>query len=95
MNDNGNWQKRKEAAESLSNLLDQGGRFSFGNTINDLVATMKVRINDPNKQLIKLFVHLAGQVLCALPEKELKFNARNFIAALIEGFNDKSEVNRK
>ena len=69
LNDNGNWQKRKEACEALSNLLQQGGRISFGNTINDLVATIKIRINDPNKQLIKGFVHLAGQVFCALPEK--------------------------
>ena len=67
MNDNGNWQKRKDAAESLSCLLDQGGKFSFGNTINDLLATLKIRINDPNKQLIKIFVHVTGQVLCALP----------------------------
>lgn len=66
MNDNGNWQKRKDAAESLSALLDQGGKVTFGNTTNDLLTTLKVRINDPNKQLIKIFVHLTGQVLCNL-----------------------------
>lgn len=66
MNDNGNWQKRKDAAESLSVLLDQGGKISFGNTTNDLLTLLKVRINDPNKQLIKVFVHLTGQVLCSL-----------------------------
>jgi hypothetical protein len=69
MNDNGNWQKRKDAAESLSSLLDQGGKVSYGNTVTDLLATLKIRINDPNKQLIKTFVHVTGQVLCSLPEK--------------------------
>lgn len=95
MNDNGNWQKRKDAAESLSALLDQGGKFSFGNTTNDLLATLKVRINDPNKQLIKVFIHLTGQVLCSLAEKDLKANARNFIIAMVEGLNDKNDLNRK
>ena len=95
MNDNGNWQKRKDAAETLSALLEQGGKVSFGNTTNDLLATLKVRINDPNKQLIKIFVHLTGQVLCSLPEKDLKLNARNFIISMIEGLNDKNDLNRK
>ncbi len=95
MNDNGNWQKRKDAAESLSALLDQGGKVTFGNTTNDLLATLKVRINDPNKQLIKVFVHLTGQVLCSLSEKDLKANARNFIISMIEGLNDKNDLNRK
>lgn len=95
MNDNGNWQKRKDAAESLSVLIDQGGKITFGNTTNDLLTTLKARINDSNKQLIKVFVHLTGQVLCALPEKDLKANARNFIIALVEGLNDKNDLNRK
>lgn len=95
MNDNGNWQKRKDAAESLSILLDQGGKVSFGNTTNDLLTTLKVRINDPNKQLIKVFIHLTGQVLCSLPEKDLKANVRNFIIAMVEGLNDKNDLNRK
>ena len=63
---------------------------SFGNTITDLLAVLKVRINDTNKQLIKTFVHVAGQVLCALPEKDLKFNSKNFILSLVEGLNDKN-----
>ena len=56
---------------------------------------MKSRINDPNKQLIKVFIHLAGLVLCALPEKELKNWSKNFINAFLDGLNDKNEVNKK
>jgi hypothetical protein len=66
MNDNANWQNRKMAAESLSNLIEQSGRVTLGN-LTDFLATLKARINDPNKQLIKVFVHLAGLVVCALP----------------------------
>jgi len=54
------------AAESLSNLIEQSGRVTLGN-LTDFLATLKARINDPNKQLIKVFVHLAGLVVCALP----------------------------
>lgn len=89
MNDNSNWQNRKEAAEMLSSLIEQGGKVNFGNP-TDLLATLKTRINDPNKQLIKHFVHLTGLVLCALPEKDLKFCAKNFITGIVEGLNDKN-----
>jgi hypothetical protein len=34
-------------------------------------------------------------VLCSLPEKDLKANARNFIISMVEGLNDKNELNRK
>ncbi len=95
MNDNGNWQKRREAAQNLTTLIDQGGKVSYGNTTNDLLATLKVRINDSCKTNIKTFVHLAGQVLCSLPEKEMKANARGFIVSMVEGLNDKSDVTRK
>jgi len=49
-------------------LIEQGGKVTYGNP-TDLLATIKTRINDPNKQLIKIFVHLAGLVFCSLPER--------------------------
>lgn len=94
MNDNQNWQNRKEAAEALSSLMEQGGKVNLGN-LTDLLATLKNRINDPNKQLIKVFVHLAGLVVCSLSEKDVKANIRLFIAAFVEGLSDKNEQNRK
>lgn len=94
MNDNANWQNRKMAAESLSNLIEQSGRVTLGN-LTDFLATLKARINDPNKQLIKVFVHLAGLVVCALPQKDARVNLKSFITALVEGLNDKNQQNKK
>jgi hypothetical protein len=78
----------------LSNLIEQSGRVTLGN-LTDLLATLKTRINDPNKQLIKVFVHLAGVVVCALPEKDARGNLKSFVTALVEGLNDKNEQNKK
>jgi hypothetical protein len=50
--------------------------------VHDLVATLKTRINDTNKQLIKTFVSLTGLVFSTLPERDLKTYAKQFIIAL-------------
>ena len=94
MNDTSNWQKRKEGAELLSSQLEFGGRVSFGNGLHDLLSTLKAHINDTNKQLIKVFVHLAGLVLISISEKEVKANLRNFVLTMVEGLSDKNEQNR-
>ena len=67
MNDNSNWQKRKDGAELLASQLEFGGKISFGPLVGDLVTCLKVHVNDTNKQLIKTFVRLAGLVIVALP----------------------------
>ena len=90
MNDNGNWQKRKDGAELLSSQLEFGGKVSFGNQLGDLLSTLKVHINDTNKQLIKVFVHLAGLVLVSLSEKEVRSNLKGFILNFVEGLSDKN-----
>ena len=61
----------------------------------EVSAILKSRINDPNKQLIKLFVHLIGLMFEALNDKDLKFYFRPFVGALVEGLSDKMEGNRK
>lgn len=94
MNDNSNWQKRKEGAEILSSQLEFGGKVSFGNGLNDLLSTLKAHINDTNKQLIKVFVHLSGLVLVSIPDKDVKVNLRNFILSMVEGLSDKNEQTR-
>ena len=55
---------------------------------------MKAHINDTNKQLIKVFVHLVGLVLVSLSERDLKANLKNFILSLVDGLSDKNEQNR-
>jgi len=66
MNDNAYWQNRKEAAESLINIItENNGRVTI-NCMTELLGTLKNRINDPNKQLIKIFVALTGHVFSAV-----------------------------
>ena len=69
INDNSKRKKRKEGAELLSSQLEFGGKISFGNSLGDLLSSLKAHINDTNKQLIKVFVHLSGLVLISLPDK--------------------------
>ena len=69
MNDRSNWEKRKEAAETLMTMLEEAeGKINFGNS-SELLNTLKTRINDPNKQLIKVFVHLTGLVVPLLSDR--------------------------
>lgn len=65
------------------------------NFMNDLLNTLKTRIADPNKQLIKIFVHLTGIVFEFMNEKEVKASGKNFICGLADGLSDKMEANRK
>lgn len=63
---------------------------SFGSQLGDLLTTLKTHINDTNKQLIKVFVHLAGLVLVSLSDKDLRGNLKGFILTLVEGLSDKN-----
>lgn len=94
MNDNANWENRKNAAESLSSLIEQGGKIPSA-SMSELLATLKTRVNDPNKQLIKVFVHLTALVFGILSERELKQCYKQFVLVLVEGLNDKNEHNKK
>ena len=67
---------------------------SFGSQTGDLLNTVKNHINDTNKQLVKVFVHLAGLVLISLSDKELRGNLKAFILTFVEGLSDKNEQNR-
>lgn len=60
-----------------------------------LIKTLKTRISDPNKHIIKLFVRLSGYVFNALPEKDYKTHIKSFICSLLDGLSDKTEANRK
>ena len=96
MNDKINWDKRKEGAQALISLINEyGDKVSLGNSTNDLLSTLRVRINDPNKQLIKIFIHLTGLVFTLLNERQAKANAKTFICALAESLSDKNQLNRK
>lgn len=92
---NNNWEKRRDSAEALTSIIvENDGRVTI-TCVHDLVATLKTRINDPNKSLIKTFVHLTGLVFGSINDRDLKNYAKTFIGLLAEGFSDKSEANRK
>ena len=89
------WQKRKESAEYAIELLsDTNGKVHLS-CLPDLLNTLKTRIADPNKQLIKTFVNLTGIIFGLMSEREIKANAKNFICGLTDGLSDKMESNRK
>ena len=94
LNDNSNWENRKNAAEALTSIIEQGGKIPSGN-MSELLSTLKARVNDPNKQLIRVFVHLTGMVLGVLSERDLKQCYRQFVMALVEGLNDKNDSNKR
>ena len=69
MNDNGNWQNRKQTGEAIINLInDNFGRVTI-QCMNDLMNSLKMRINDSNKQLIKVFMQLTGVLFSVLNDK--------------------------
>lgn len=63
--------------------------------MNDFLNTLKQRIADPNKNIIKYFVQLTGLVFTLMSERDVKANGKNFICALTDGLSDKVEANRK
>ncbi len=67
LNDNSNWQNRKESAEKLIKYFSQLDKQNpnvkiTSSLLYDFLGILKSRISDPNKQLIKIFVTLVGEV---------------------------------
>jgi len=56
---------------------------------------LKTRINDPNKQLIKVFMQLTALLFPILNEKDLKNFTKMYVAALTDSLSDKMEANKK
>lgn len=90
------WQKRKQSAEMLIAVLSSNGEAKINSTVlMEFLNTLKIRIADPNKNIIKYFIQLTGLVFQNMSEKDIKNNAKNFISLLIDGLSDKVEANRK
>ena len=51
--------------------------------------SLKLRINDPNKQLIKVFMQLAGILFPVLNDKELKIFTKPVVVSIADGLSDK------
>ncbi len=63
------WQKRRDSAEQVINLLNDTEGKIPSSCLSELLNTLKVRIADPNKQLIKTFVNLTGIVFGLMSER--------------------------
>ena len=63
--------------------------------MSDLMNSLKLRINDPNKQLIKVFMQLAGILFPVLNDKELKIFTKPFVVSIADGLSDKMQANKK
>ncbi len=55
----------------------------------DLLNNLKTRIADPNKNIVKYFVQIAGLLFETMSDRDIKANAKNFICALADGLSDK------
>jgi hypothetical protein len=90
------WQKRKESAENMINIISNCGECKINSSILfELLNTLKTRIADPNKNIVKYFVQLTALLFENMSEKDVKCNAKNFICALADGLSDKEKANRK
>lgn len=90
------WQKRKESAEAIISTISNNMEAKINsNVLFDLLGTLKTRIADPNKNIVKYFVQLTGLIFETMNDRDIKNNARNFICALADGLSDKVEANRK
>lgn len=69
-------------------VSDNSGRVIIG-CIHDLMNGLKMRINDPNKQLPKIFMQLTGVLFPTLSEKDLKVFTKMFVTALADALSDK------
>ena len=57
------WQKRKESAEAIIGLLSRNPDSKINlSCLGDLLNTLKTRIADPNKNIVKYFVQLTALV---------------------------------
>lgn len=84
------WQKRKESAQAIIGLISNNMEAKISPPVLfDFLNTLKARIADPNKNIVKYFVQLTGLIFETMSDKDIKINARNFICALADGLSDK------
>lgn len=89
------WQKRKESAEAIIEILSSNSEQKINlPCLHDLLSTLKVRVADPNKNIVKYFVQLTALVFEIMPERDVKSQAKNFMGALADGLSDKMQSNR-
>jgi hypothetical protein len=84
------WQKRKESAEAITAVISNNMEAKINSTVLfDLLNTLKTRIADPNKNIVKYFVQLSGLLFETMSDRDIKNNAKNFLCALADGLSDK------
>jgi predicted Rossmann fold nucleotide-binding protein DprA/Smf involved in DNA uptake len=64
------------------------------NGLGDLITALKGRVNDPNKQLCKLFISFTAHLIESAG-KDIRIHCKVLILALIEVLADKTEAIRK
>jgi hypothetical protein len=63
LNDQSNWQNRKEALEALDNLLSQHKNRVQLNGLNELITNLKNKISDSNKQVTKVAINFTSHLI--------------------------------
>jgi len=87
---NGKWNEKKEAMESLEKVLTEANNRILPNGLNDLFVAIKSKLSDGNKNFVRLLVSFLTRLIDAIGNP-YKNNAKNIAAPLISLLGDKQQ----
>lgn len=88
-----NWKIRKEGLEAVEAILDNNGMRILPNGLEQLIKSLKERLNDPNKSLVRQSLSLISKLAIAMGT-EAKMYSKVLVPAIISNLSDKNSLLR-
>jgi cytoskeleton-associated protein 5 len=89
----GNWQVKKKVIEDLERILKEANNRILPNGLGDLVTTLKNKLNDGNKNLVRLMVQFIMKLVDSLGP-ECKQFSKTLIGPVLNNLSDKMNLLR-
>ena len=91
---NGKWMEKKSACDEIIKILNDTNMNILPNGLNDLFSVINNKLNDSNKNLIRLLINLISKLIESL-KQNFKFFLNDLAFNLIYNLSDKNEKIRK
>ena len=89
----GKWPEKKAACEAIEKIIENANMKILPNGLNDLFALIKTKLNDGNKNIVRMSVSLVSKLIESLGSGFKPFS-KNIALALLPNLADKMQILR-
>ena len=91
---NGKWIEKKTACEFIIKIINESNMNILPNGLKELFIVINNKINDSNKNLVKLLINILSKLIESL-KYNFKIYSNDIVVNLIQKLSDKNEIIRK